>query len=479
MRDNGTIAIVVVALLCITLGKAITVFPYVPLILVLSCLLFVFALVYTEQAMVLLIFAMLLSPEFVVGAVSKRQNIMIRIDDLLIVVFMLAWLARAALTKHRRAIQSLPVNRFILAFCCVLAFSTLKGMISGDIVPIKGFFYAFKWFEYFAVFYLAAGVIKDKQQIKNYIKTFIAVLVIVNIYACTQIGQERVSAPFEGLPGEPNTLGGYQVLLLAIILGLLTHARSINWKWPLLGVVVLTLVPFAFTESRASYMAMVAMYLTLVFFAKGRMKSALIGALMVFVMASFFFFPSVIKERVAYTFTPEVDESITPVQIGDVTLDPSASARINDWVRLFDAWKKRPVFGYGLTGAGFVDSQFISVLVETGLVGLMAFLLLLATVFRKTLRIYKTTKDDFYEGITIGFLAGTVGMITHAFTANTFVIIRIMEPYWFFAAIIMMIPHIEKMAAQAPTPPATPVQDIAKPDYIRNFKFLVNSGWKQ
>ena len=129
------------------------------------------------------------------------------------------------------------------------------------------------------------------------------------------------------------------------------------------------------------------------------------------------------------------------------------------------------MIGYGVTGAGFVDSQFIGVFVETGVFGLFAFILLLWNIFVHTLRIYKTTKDDFYEGLAIGFLAGHIGMIVHALTANTFTLIRIMEPYWFFAAIIMMIPKLEAQTLPPPTEEGKP-----KEKYITNTSFLVKNG---
>ncbi len=454
---------------CIFMGKLIAVIPLIPLLIMSSIFIFLFAFVYTDKAMVLLIIAMLLSPEFVMGAVSKQRNIVIRIDDLLIVVFIMAWLARTAVTKNIRFIKWTPINRYILIYSLALFIPTLKAMITGHVQPIKGIFYVFKYVEYFMVFQLATGVINDKKLIVHYLKIFLIVFVIVNIFACTQIGQDRVSAPFEGKEGEPNTLGGYQVLILAIVIGLISHLRSFKWKWPLVGLVFFTLVPFAFTLSRASYAAMIPMYLTLIFFNRGRARNFLIGILMISIVLGMFFLPSVVKERILYTFQPEIDESVAPVKIGDVTLDPSASARINDWMRLFDQWKRNPFIGVGVTGAGFVDSQYIQVLVETGLVGFTAFTILLIGIFRNTLRIYRTTKDDFFKGLALGFLAGHIGMIVHALTANTFTIIRIMEPYWFLAAMVMLIPQIE----QKDKPPAVDLK--IKKDYVTNTTLLLKN----
>jgi hypothetical protein len=456
---------------CFMVGKTITLVPFLPFLVVISISLFLYALLYTEQAMILLIIAMLLSPEFQVGAVSHRQNVIIRIDDLFIVVFMLAWLARSALSKKERFITKFPVNRFMLLYCITFILSTMKGMIAGDVVPLRGMFYAFKYLEYFMVFYLAAGVIKNKEQVIAYLKVFLIVFVIVNIYAITQIGQERVSAPFEGKEGEPNTLGGYQVLMLSVVLGVLLHYRSTIWKWMLMCIVPLTLVPFSYTESRASYAALVVMYLSLIFFCKGRKRNPLIAALIILLISAIFVMPPVIKNRILYTFIPQQDDTVQNITIGDVTLDPSASARINDYSRLFEAWKRQPFIGYGVTGGGFVDGQYISVLIESGVLGLTAFLLLLWQVYRQTLRIYKTTKDDFYQGLSVGFLAGTIGMVVHALTANTFILIRIMEPYWFLAAIVLMIPRLEK---QNDTDIVK--EEITSSPYIKNTDFFLKDG---
>lgn len=477
-EQKGTFPIIffffAVLFFCIFIGKGISAVPFIPLVIIFGIFMFFTAFTAINFAMALLIFAMLLSPEMAVGAISKQRNIVVRIDDLLTLTFTLAWLAKTTINKNMRLVTKTPINLFIGLYMISFIIPTVNGMIAANVSPVKGLFYIFKYLEYFAIFYLTAGVLKDKQQIKKYLKAFLITFAIVNIFASTQIGTGRVSAPFEGKIGEPNTLGGYQVLMLGIIIGLLTHTRSIRWRWPLFGLAIFSLVPFAFTLSRASYMAIIPMYLTLIFFSKGRMRDALIGILILLAISSIFLFPPVIKERIAYTFTPEVDETVVPVKIGRVTLDPSASARINDWVRLFEGWKRKPFIGYGLTGAGFVDSQFISVLVETGVFGLFAFILLLWKVSVVTLRIYKSTKDDFYEGLAIGFLAGHIGMIVHAFTANTFILIRIMEPYWFLAAIVMMIPKLE-----ISTPPSLKEekpQDASEEEYITNAKFLVKNG---
>jgi hypothetical protein len=42
----------------------------------------------------------------------------------------------------------------------------------------------------------------------------------------------------------------------------------------------------------------------------------------------------------------------------------------------------------------------------------------------------------------MGYLGGFVGLFVHGMSANTFIIVRIMEPFWFLTAMVIMIPKI-------------------------------------
>lgn len=62
----------------------------------------------------------------------------------------------------------------------------------------------------------------------------------------------------------------------------------------------------------------------------------------------------------------------------------------------------------------------------------------------------KEIKTPFFRGLTVGFFAGFIGLLFHALGANTFIIVRIMEPFWFFAGIIVVLPSLEKQTEEHP-----------------------------
>ena len=133
-----------------------------------------------------------------------------------------------------------------------------------------------------------------------------------------------------------------------------------------------------------------------------------------------------------------------------VVLDESAAIRVDAWKVIMEKVKKRPVFGYGVSSLAIIDVQYPLVLGETGIVGLWVFIWLMLLIFRKSLQIYTTREDDWGRGLSLGFLAGFIGLLVHGFGVSTFIIVRIMEPFWFLAAIVMMLPELKELPENQP-----------------------------
>jgi O-antigen ligase len=163
-------------------------------------------------------------------------------------------------------------------------------------------------------------------------------------------------------------------------------------------------------------------------------------------------FPDTVTKRVRYTFEPERGQPT--VRVGAVGLDPSTSARLISVRQAVEGWTHRPVFGYGVTGFAFMDQQFARTLVETGLVGLATFLVLVWTVMKAGVGSFRALTVPEERGLALGFVAGTAGLLGHAIGANTFIIVRIMEPFWFFAAVVIALPALGR-DEPAPALPAT------------------------
>jgi hypothetical protein len=388
-----------------------------------------------ELAIYLLIFSMLLSPEIAVGGTPQRE-VSIRMDDLLIIIISLGWLARSAFYKDLGLFVKTPLNKAILYYVTICILATMFGMVFGNVKPLQGTMFVLKYIEYFLIFFMVLNNIHSRDQVKRYVLAVIITAVIVSLYAIAQIPSgERISAPFEGKEGEPNTFGGYLILMISLLSGIFLSYKYSKVKAATFIAIGLVAVPFLFTLSRSSWMGVAGMYMALMLFSKKRILLAVI--LIIGVLAAPMIMPKSVEERYKRTFMSKPLESKQQVKVGGVYLDLSASERINSYMQILEDIKTRPFLGYGVTGYGFIDGQYFRMLIETGIIGFSIFLYLLYKIFSTVLITYRNTKDELFKGISLGILAGFAAMLAHSVTANTFIIIRIMEPFWFLMAMVV------------------------------------------
>lgn len=145
--------------------------------------------------------------------------------------------------------------------------------------------------------------------------------------------------------------------------------------------------------------------------------------------------PEVVRDRVAYTWTqaPRAGQAILLGQ----RLDTSTTARLDSFRRAWQDVPDMPWFGHGVTGWGFIDSQYFRTLIETGVFGISALFFLFFQLFRLGLdRVHYFAEDSFYRGLAIGFLGGFVCLLFHSIGSNTFIIVRIMQPFWLVAGLV-------------------------------------------
>jgi O-antigen ligase len=406
----------------------------------------VFALTFinTEFGLYVLIFSMLLSPEIIVGktaGASIGRGVTLRLEDFLLVIIGFSWFAKNAVIKELGLFLKTPLNKAIFLYGLACALSTGFGVIVGRVDPKTGFFFVLKYFEYFIVFFMVVNHLKTAEQVRRFVFCLLLTCSIVSVIGIIQIpGGGRISAPFEGDRGEPNTFGGYLLFLGAIAAGMFSKAETTRSRNYLAALIVLIIPSFLFTLSRASYLAFIPTLVVIALLMEK--KTIVLGIVTVLLILSPLFLPLKVKERILFTFSqPEHYKQIT---VGDVRIDTSTSARLVSWKEALQDWIRHPVLGYGVTGYKFVDAQLPRVLAETGAVGLIAFLYLLYAVGKAGFTALRDTRKPYFRGIAIGFLAGYTGLLFHSIGANTFIIVRIMEPFWFFTAIIVALPMIER-----------------------------------
>jgi len=410
-----------------------------------ALLLFTLAFVRTDWGIYIVIFSMLLSPQFgSKGAgVGGGRGVTLRTEDFVLLVIGLSWLAKTAVNKELNLIARTPLNWPILTYVAANLVATMLGYMTGSIGSWSGYFFVLKYVEYFVIYYMAVNNLRDREHAWRLVIAAFITAAIVSVIGLAQVPSgERVSAPFEGEVGEPNTFGGYLLFMIAIAAGIALETPALRTRVQCVALLGLMAVPFFFTLSRASYLGVIPALLVIAWLTTRR--RFVVGVILLGLVASpalVYVAPKSVKERVVYTFKEE--RGSETVRVGKVAFDPSTSARLMSFKAAVQGFAQRPVFGWGVTGFGFMDAQYARVLAETGLIGLTSFLWLVWAVWRHARDVLGTRRDPQERGLVLGFLAGFAGLLAHAFGSNTFIIVRIMEPFWLITGIIMMIPVLE------------------------------------
>jgi O-antigen ligase len=135
------------------------------------------------------------------------------------------------------------------------------------------------------------------------------------------------------------------------------------------------------------------------------------------------------------------------------TLDHSAQVRVDLWEEGLQLFKANPLLGLGFdTYAytkhvhGYKDSHniYMKVLVETGIIGLLLFLWLLATTFWTGYQLFRRAQDPFLSSIGLGLAAWMVCSVVVNFFGDRWTFLQIDGYLWVLAGLVSQAWVLEK-----------------------------------
>lgn len=392
-----------------------------------------------EFGVYILTIAMLLSPEIEFGDVAAGERAFtMRYDDLLIIVIFLGVMLKLAYDGHFTLWRPSPINLAILGYYTVCIISTLLALDRnlGAWDRRTAFFVMLKMLQFYMVFWLVGHAIKNRMQVRRQLALYFLVAVVVSAYGIYSIGTTpRVSAPFETGGTEPNTLGGYLVVTMCVALGLGTQAPTYSRKMLFFALFALCGMPLLYTLSRASYMAIFVGGLTVATVSR---KFIILAMLFGVLALSPLIMPQDVIDRVAYTIQPDQGQEV----VGGVKVDKSTGERFLVWRKVEFILTLAPIytlFGGGVSWESVLDSQYARVILETGLVGLLAFLFLQYRIAKTLREAYRWTDDWVGRGLAMGMFAATLALMVHSLGTISFLIVRIMMPFWVLTAMCVFV----------------------------------------
>lgn len=397
---------------------------------IIAILVFIATMVNPRIGIILIVFSIILSPEF---RVFDRP---IRIEDILIIVVILAWIAIMA-TQGKGFVHT-PLNLPIMFYLFISFLALANALVFGNISPFTGnpqnvnysILSLLKKVEYFMVFFVVVNTIKNFKHVRQYIALMFISCSISNAYALyqgTQVEFMRVSAPFDP---EANTFGQYLMIHILLMISIFSATKNIFQRSLLVALLIYTFSAFMLTYSRGSYLALIlaALFLGIV-----HERRVLFFIFFCFVFANLIFKASII-ERVSSGFT-EVQEW------REGRADPGGNAfisRVNSFQEGFSVAIKHPLLGAGIGNVPLerTEAQIPREALETGFTGLFAFLWIMFAVAKLCWEIIHTTRNNYVHRLSFGMLAILFGCTISGFSAIPFTTIRTAEPFWFLCGLV-------------------------------------------
>lgn len=324
-----------------------------------------------------------------------------------------------------------PLSRPLITFVVVTFFSIF---VSSDIR--LSFEEWLKIASIFFVFMIASQVIKNKEDIKQLVGAILLSIVTPTFVAFYQlfagIGDTKTKGFLRiyGTFVHPIMLAYYILLVLTIILVLNMESKNRHFKfYSYLSFIPLGII-FLNTYARAAWLMLVLVLLLL-----GTIRyRQLLMAFPVVLIIVFLFFSSSITLRFDDIIRPEAT-----VQSGASDAN-TLETREDTWQKNIPLFLANPILGNGI-GASYEEirqaahNDYLRILTETGIIGLMSYLWLLFAAVKSGWRAFKDSSDTYRNNLSLVFFVMTVVYMILSIESNILINGAFQWTFWTLAAI--------------------------------------------
>ena len=387
---------------------------FLPVAAAIAVVIYLSTLIDIRIGIAISILTIAVSPEMEVGGVGN-----LRFEDFIVPVLLFSWLSRAS--SHKEAFQPAIIGKGYLTFIIMAGFASLFGILSETISGMKPFYILGKMVEYLLIYLIILNNIRTKTDAEAFVIYTMLVTMIASAYSFTRspIINPSESSKIMGPLGETaNIFGGYMVMNTSIFLGLFLHVRTIAQKAVVMFCIIGLFYIVLLTFSRTSFSAFFA---GLIIFGILKGRKLLILTILLFVI-----FLATAPQDV-------INRIRTIIDVGYFSGPAAWTSRMDSW-EMYSNYvsSNNPILGHGLgsVNLGDVDNEYVKVYVDTGILGLLAFLWMLFILGRAVNKFYPLMKP---EGLLTGYVAGYMiayfALLVHCVGATPFTSIRTMEQF--------------------------------------------------
>ncbi|MCL5406897.1 MAG: O-antigen ligase family protein [Patescibacteria group bacterium] len=398
-------------------------------------------------------------PSYEIGGINLKINTFL--GFLTLIAWILALMFKGKKYKVQPNFLSIPLFLFVMALLLSLAqavnFSRAVSVLIFTIFTI-------------ILSIMAVNMVYSKETLRKTILVLFFSALVVSLFGLFQFGGDVVGLPQSltllkegytsvvfGFPRvqafsmEPLYFANYLLIPISVGLALFINRVEPIKRWWMAGLIGLILLNFILTVSRGGYLGLIGSFLVLGFLLFKKLfnwKTILIGLVTVIIVIYGVAF-ALSKGETRATI-----EFLGHIQLQDINNGESVAGRLITFKQGMQAFYTSPIFGIGpgnygpwatfypdarpITGWPIVNNEFIEILAETGLVGMITFSLLILFLSVRTFMALKYAHDVFLRSVLIGLFAAFVGILIQYNFMSTLYIIHV----WVLIGLLVAVQNI-------------------------------------
>lgn len=260
--------------------------------------------------------------------------------------------------------------------------------------------------KFFAIYVMILFGVRTEKQLKGFIWVYILCIAFIfcesffyaiqGLHIRYNSGAMRLFGP-PGLYGHPNSLGGVTAASLPFFYFMIRSKKSLTIKIFLIALILIALRVVMYTNSRTAFVGVISFFVLVWLFSRKKILSAIIISIVC--LSIWQFTPDEAKERLF-----SLKEAPSYIQ-GEIEGGDAMSNRMELIKIAIDIFREYPLTGVGIGNfIGYAGTHYnmwlvthnlyTQILSETGIIGAIAFILLIIYIFRNLRESERTIKTN-------------------------------------------------------------------------------------
>lgn len=243
---------------------------------------------------------------------------------------------------------------------------------------------------------------------------------------------DEISGRVVSFFGNPNVFGEYLILVIITSAVCFFISKNMYAKIIHLAAVAFSGVALVFTYSRGCWIGLIFAVVIFLFMSKRKM----FAVFCILGLASIFFLPDSIISRITSVGNLADSSTSYRVYIWEGTINMLKDFWITGIGLGSDAFNSiYPLYAYSAITAPHPHNLYLVILTETGIVGAVAFILIIIFYYKRLFSIVRSSNDATLKTIASGLIAAISGYLLQGMFDNVWYNYRVFLMFWIYIAI--------------------------------------------